>query len=185
MKCSTHIAYVFEFSFSMLPPLLCSTFTTHLIGLSGDEDRVELGCAPHWEGRGWKETQSTNHPVQMSKCCPRREDNKVQAWSTPQHLPSRPCPFLVLYSGKEPVFARLAIPSKQLVISACADRHGQLVEPHKLLVLLLFNCQSLEWTSKQLCSLASSPRKEPSDPFTHHRSQMGYLANKSGQSERV
>lgn len=109
--------------FSMLPPLPCSAFpsVTSLQLLSGAGNRVELGCAPHWEGRGWEGTQSTNHPEQMPKCCPRREDGKGQARPAPQHLPSRPCPLLVLYSGKEPVFAGLANPSKQLVISAGAQ----------------------------------------------------------------
>lgn len=132
----------------------------------------------------------------MSKCCPGREDNKGQAWSTPQHLPSRLCPFLVLSSGKELVFAGLATPSKQLVISACADRHGlQLAGPYKLLVLLLLivnhlnghvnNCALLyphpersqvillhtmghRWATWQTSLGSQSKCKQDEFAFTHH-----------------
>lgn len=69
--------------------------------------------------------------------------------------------------------------------SVRSDRHVRLVDPHGLPFCCCLIINHLNGDVNSRSRLYPHPRREPSDPFTHRRSKMGYLANKPGQSGRA
>lgn len=107
---------VFHSSFSMLPPLPCSAFPRVTSLVSGARTRVELGCAHSWEGRRWAPAilckyQSGAPGERMT----RGRHGRLPSISHPNCIPLWCCT-----QGRTLCLLGLS-PSKQLVISACAQ----------------------------------------------------------------
>lgn len=69
--------------------------------------------------------------------------------------------------------------------SVCSDRHIWLMNPWGLLFCCCLIINHLNGDVSSPSRLHPHPQREPSDPFEHCRSKMGYLADKPGQSERA
>lgn len=69
--------------------------------------------------------------------------------------------------------------------SVCSGGHVRLVDPRGLLFCCCLIINHLNGGVNSRSHLHPHLQREPRDPFTHHRSKMGYLANKSGQSQRA
>lgn len=108
-------SFSFFFFYAPTSALFCFS-QSYLLGLSGARTRVELGCAPHWEGRGWAPTIL----CKGQSGAPGERMTKVRHGPLPSMSQPDCVPFWHCTQGRSLCLLGLS-PSKQLVISACAQ----------------------------------------------------------------